>query len=716
MKKTLRSLALAALALPLAVSAEITMKTVWMNGVNNGTANPIPGLDAGWNKATPTHQSTATCSRFGVGKDGKILTTNHTQNAIVAWDGQQLTTFKTLPAVTDDKWNGTVLATDDAGNVIFNCCFTDANKSLQYWGVIDKDGNLTEVTLSTPLEELTDHTGRIDIISHIVGDVNSTEGGIGYSTNKGSGRVVMFHFKGDGTKVTSLTATMSSEVEYLKALTSTSGATFQTETWQPAAKYSTVAELLQGNAADNFYLGIGVQSPNDVGELPSISQGMTANFENGYFSPLFGIGNRFSPSRGVVYLGGKKYIIASYMPGETPVISAWCACMSFGLFTEDGELVASWNESSYANGYGSETITVEQIDENSANIYIYVATGVAEETTGTTPGAYAAMIRVADEVAPDGTENNPYIIETKEDLCNAWSKMKQGATTYFVQTADIDMEGVTDWIAFNGYNGSYDRAIHYDGQNHVIKNFAPVDRVAGTGENAYYCTTVFGVLAGTVKNLGIVDAKAEADWYEGGILAGFFGGSWVAGVTHSIDNVFVTGTTIGTSKSNVNGAIGTSAAEGTITNFYAQVKVENGADAGGIIGKAGANLNISNSYVSATVAGTNNNLVGNGTITASNVIAFGEGTVPAGVTRYPANSADGIEAVQTWDAFNQGVLLNGLPAFNWQGSPAGISDIVTDEADAPAVYYNLQGVEVANPDNGIYIVRRGNKVTKEIIR
>ena len=34
---------------------------------------------------------------------------------------------------------------------------------------------------------------------------------------------------------------------------------------------------------------------------------------------------------------------------------------------------------------------------------------------------------------------------------------------------------------------------------------------------------------------------------------------------------------------------------------------------------------------------------------------------------------------------------------------------------APAVYYNLQGVKVENPTNGVYIVKRGNKVTKELI-
>ena len=36
--------------------------------------------------------------------------------------------------------------------------------------------------------------------------------------------------------------------------------------------------------------------------------------------------------------------------------------------------------------------------------------------------------------------------------------------------------------------------------------------------------------------------------------------------------------------------------------------------------------------------------------------------------------------------------------------------------DGEAEYYNMQGVRVANPENGIYIVKRGSVVTKEVIR
>lgn len=46
---------------------------------------------------------------------------------------------------------------------------------------------------------------------------------------------------------------------------------------------------------------------------------------------------------------------------------------------------------------------------------------------------------------------------------------------------------------------------------------------------------------------------------------------------------------------------------------------------------------------------------------------------------------------------------------------AGVEGITIDSADAP-VYYNLQGVKVTEPANGLYIVKRGNKVTKEIVR
>lgn len=44
---------------------------------------------------------------------------------------------------------------------------------------------------------------------------------------------------------------------------------------------------------------------------------------------------------------------------------------------------------------------------------------------------------------------------------------------------------------------------------------------------------------------------------------------------------------------------------------------------------------------------------------------------------------------------------------------AGVEDIVVDnDNNAPVEYFNLQGIRVANPENGLYIRRQGNTVTK----
>ena len=50
-----------------------------------------------------------------------------------------------------------------------------------------------------------------------------------------------------------------------------------------------------------------------------------------------------------------------------------------------------------------------------------------------------------------------------------------------------------------------------------------------------------------------------------------------------------------------------------------------------------------------------------------------------------------------------------------KGITSGIENIKVEETVAP-VYYNLQGVKVANPANGIYIVKRGAKVAKEYVK
>lgn len=50
------------------------------------------------------------------------------------------------------------------------------------------------------------------------------------------------------------------------------------------------------------------------------------------------------------------------------------------------------------------------------------------------------------------------------------------------------------------------------------------------------------------------------------------------------------------------------------------------------------------------------------------------------------------------------------------GTTTGITAVEAEDADAPVEYYNMQGVRVQNPGQGLYIRRQGNRVEKVALR
>ena len=162
----------------------------------------------------------------------------------------------------------------------------------------------------------------------------------------------------------------------------------------------------------------------------------------------------------------------------------------------------------------------------------------------------AAPVSAFAEIQGTGTAADPYQIATADDLTNACKKVFTDTvnnTIYFVQTTDIDMAGVKNYFAVNGTYGDYTHAIVYDGQNHVIKNFAP-DYVADGGTQGYYNGSIFGVLTGKVMNLGVVDANVDmkGENKTAGILGAYVGHGSVLNkdefATTYVENVYVTGT------------------------------------------------------------------------------------------------------------------------------------------------------------------------------
>ena len=59
---------------------------------------------------------------------------------------------------------------------------------------------------------------------------------------------------------------------------------------------------------------------------------------------------------------------------------------------------------------------------------------------------------------------------------------------------------------------------------------------------------------------------------------------------------------------------------------------------------------------------------------------------------------------------------NGGKDYSFKIAPASGIDAVVADTDASVEYFTLQGVRVATPEAGIYLCRKGDKVTKVIIR
>ncbi|MBD5367497.1 MAG: hypothetical protein HDR82_10965 [Bacteroides sp.] len=722
MKKSLLFSA-AAMLLAGAMSAQtFTAETVWSYDVKDGKSNNVPGLDGGWSgfSATKLDPATATCSRFGVGRNGKILTTDHIKNAIIAIDQNGVTTFKELPARTADRWNGTVVTTDDAGNVIINYNFTNATGSAQEWAVITKDGNLYNLTCSSSLANQ-GGTGRVDIMGHVVGDVTSAEGAIGYVTTMNSGSVIKMIFKGNGTTPTELDCVKAYDYP-LGALTAMAGSS---QLASACPRFTTVAEInaFEGPA---FIIPLGVTG-NAVENCPSIEDGWVGKFIPGWTPSEPAMGNRQYAGIAYFELGGKSYIVRNYITpefqakypnAEDPAVTAfgkYQATMNFAVYEYDAtnntaEIAATWQESEYSNGFGMGTLTAEVVDDKTVNIYTYAATGsksnINTTITPTEPGVYCAMVRLTlNEQAEDpktelkgsGTEADPYLIATPEDLCAAHLYIPQavaGDYVYFKQTADIDMANAdyTKWEALNGWGGQYNGKFVYDGDNHLIKNFNPgtTDRDPVDNEGGYYEASIFGVLRGTVKNLGIIDATSVSNGgFDGaGIISDYSG---QGGVDAEITNVFVTGKVAGNKR--IGGMLAHAGGNNSLTDVYAVVEINaENCPAGGIIGNLnGKSLSIDGGYVSAVITGANsaNGLVAGGTagsVDTYGFVAIGQGdayasgidVVENNASKFDSYTTEAKNAIVAIAAFSDGKMLNDMPTFNWVSNQSQGGDDVAD--------------------------------------
>lgn len=70
-----------------------------------------------------------------------------------------------------------------------------------------------------------------------------------------------------------------------------------------------------------------------------------------------------------------------------------------------------------------------------------------------------------------------------------------------------------------------------------------------------------------------------------------------------------------------------------------------------------------------------------------------------------------------WQTEQGASLVNMMKSkITFDRMPSGIDEVAVSENNAPVEYFNLQGMRVVNPENGLYIRRQGNKVEKVFVK
>lgn len=197
-----------------------------------------------------------------------------------------------------------------------------------------------------------------------------------------------------------------------------------------------------------------------------------------------------------------------------------------------------------------------------------------------------------DSLKGSGTESDPYILTSAQDMVQMRTLISNGVTTYFKLGYDIDMTPVQNWVPVNT-DPDFTGVIHFDGNNKTIRNFAP----SFSGNYP----SLFGVLKGSVKNLRVENASVTASAKNYcGIIAGISGDS--ANPT-LFENVSVSGTVGG--KSYLGGLVGD--VKGAVfKNCSADVVISSsGTDVGGFAGiMTAGSLDIENCSSKVDISGT----------------------------------------------------------------------------------------------------------------
>jgi|GEM_PF-3256332 len=293
-------------------------------------------------------------------------------------------------------------------------------------------------------------------------------------------------------------------------------------------------------------------------------------------------------------------IPAGFTPGTFAGISSvsggkdWAGELS-GLF------VYLWalNEASYLAGGESVSATFTATAPTAGNRGIYeFATAAWTDATAGFDGVGSTVNNMAT-----GYSNPSVIVGTGVGSAAELAAIGNDATSrddYYVQTADIDLIGYSNWTPI-GSDGVEDNRFRgaYSGNGYNISNLTidrPLDH-ATTGRSG-----LFGQTSGaTIKNVTLSNVEVLGNNYVGALVG--------RSTASTIENCHVISGSITGNGTRVGGLVGKNENLSSITNSSSAAKVEgrgltdSGDEASGVGGLVGRNLNssISGSYATGDV-------------------------------------------------------------------------------------------------------------------
>lgn len=343
----------------------------------------------------------------------------------------------------------------------------------------------------------------------------------------------------------------------------------------------------------------------------------------------------------------------------------------------------------------------------------------------------------------DDTEASPLLINDFEDLLMMRSYLRQGETHYFALTNSIDMSG-RGWSQPNAageQNGKEgQRWISFDGRGHLIAGFNGDNGLQSKGSSSF-----FGILGGSVKNLGFTNAKVTQDEMfladygvttpnSVAVLASVAGTSTHADAT-VIENCFVEGSLEGgllyaaPLVASVNGPV-------SIKNVYANTNVKSEAEyTAGLIGRFNGAVSLENAYAAGTVSNStpifydfSENAP---SVTLKNVVNWtnysfsGVRSTDTATNIYNYNGSNFADLQNTVVAFDPAVWSCGMGADEYPVLSAFAEEItgvqsVKNTFVVGTKVYTLGGVQVSNTTSnlpaGIYIIKNGSESHKVVIK